>query len=106
MEERKSRVYSAPSDAGVRADAESVTHHRAPFTKLKWRCRRGMRELDVVLERYLEQRYAYAPIAEQQAFEALLDLPDPQLFAYVMRREEPSDSGWVDVIAKLAPFDP
>jgi antitoxin CptB len=71
---------------------------------LRWRCRRGMRELDVVLERYLEQRYAYAPIGEQRAFEALLDLPDPQLFAYLLRREEPTDSGWVDVIAKLAAY--
>lgn len=78
---------------------------RPPLAQLRWRCRRGMRELDVVLERYLEQRYASAPIAEQQAFEALLDLPDPQLLAYVMRREEPTDSGWVDVIAKLAPVD-
>lgn|SRR5512138_426751 len=78
---------------------------RPPLTKLRWRCRRGMRELDVVLERYLEQRYASAPIGEQRAFEALLELPDPQLFAYVMRREEPTDSEWVDVIAKLAPID-
>ena len=65
---------------------------RPPIAKLKWRCRRGMRELDVVLERYLEQRYACAPVAEQQAFESLLDLPDPQLFAYLMRRETPADS--------------
>jgi antitoxin CptB len=79
---------------------------RPPFTQLRWRCRRGMRELDVVLERYLEQRYASAPETEQQAFESLLDLPDPQLFAYLMRRETPVDSGWVDVIAKLAAFEP
>ena len=36
-----------------------------------------MRELDVLLERYLRERYPSAPAAEQQAFEALLDLPDP-----------------------------
>jgi antitoxin CptB len=64
-----------------------------------------MRELDVVLERYLEQRYANAPLAEQQAFESLLDLPDPQLFAYLVRRETPADSEWVDVISKLAASD-
>jgi antitoxin CptB len=79
---------------------------RPPLTQLRWRCRRGMRELDVVLERYLEQRYASAPETEQRAFESLLDLPDPQLFAYLMRRETPVDSGWVDVIAKLAAFEP
>jgi antitoxin CptB len=61
-----------------------------------------MRELDVLLERYLRERYPCAPIAEQQVFEALLDLPDPQLFAFLMRRETPADPEWVHVLAKLA----
>lgn len=61
-----------------------------------------MRELDVLLERYLQQRYPCAPAAEQQAFEALLDLPDPQLLAFLMRREIPADPEWVHVIQLLA----
>ena len=76
-----------------------------PIAKLRWRCRRGMRELDVLLERYLQQRYPSAPVAEQQAFEALLDLPDPQLFAFVMRRETPADPEGVHVIDKLTDAD-
>jgi antitoxin CptB len=84
------------------ADATAGQSQRPPLAKLRWRCRRGMRELDVILERYLDQRYPHAPLAEQQAFETLLDLPDPELFAYLMRRETPpADSGWVDVIDKL-----
>jgi antitoxin CptB len=79
---------------------------RPPLTKLRWQCRRGMRELDVVLERYLQQRYASAPLAEQKAFESLLDLPDPQLFAYLMRRETPAVPEWVDVLSKLSAFEP
>ena len=71
------------------------------MSRLKWRCRRGMRELDVLLQRYLEQRYAYAPQEEQQAFEALLELPDPQLFAYVVKREQPSDPQRANVVARL-----
>ena len=74
------------------------------IARLRWRCRRGMRELDVLLERYLQQRYAVAPAAEQHAFESLLELPDPQLFAYLMRREAPNDPRWVDVLSKLAAF--
>jgi antitoxin CptB len=84
------------------ADETAMQPQRPPLAKLRWRCRRGMRELDVILERYLDQRYAEAPLAEQQAFETLLDLPDPELFAYLMRRETPpADSGWVDVLDKL-----
>lgn len=71
------------------------------LSQLKWRCRRGMRELDVLLQRYLEERYASASLQEQQAFEALLELPDPQLFAYVVNRERPSDPHLVNVIARL-----
>ena len=72
---------------------------------LRWRCRRGMRELDVLLERYLRERYPSAPAAEQQAFEALLDLPDPELLAFVMRRQVPADAHWAHVIAKLTDPD-
>jgi antitoxin CptB len=60
-----------------------------------------MRELDVLLERYLRERYPCAPAAEQQAFEALLDLPDPELLDCVMRRQVPADPHWAHVIAKL-----
>jgi antitoxin CptB len=83
------------------------TANRQPLTAscLRWRCRRGMRELDVLLERYLRERYPCAPVAEQQAFAALLELPDPELFAYVMRRRVPADPHWAHVIAKLTDTD-
>jgi antitoxin CptB len=69
------------------------------LARLKWRCRRGMRELDVLLQRYLEERYPSAPEQEQRAFEALLELPDPDLFSYVVKRAQPSDPHLIDVIA-------
>jgi len=73
--------------------------------RLLWRCRRGLRELDVLLERYLRERYPCAPAAEQHAFEALLDLPDPELLDCVMRRQAPADPHWAHVIAKLTDPD-
>ena len=73
-----------------------------PVGQLRWRCRRGMRELDVLLERYLAERYPSAPRVEQQAFEALLELPDPQLFAYLTRRDQPADPEWMNVVDRLA----
>ncbi len=57
-----------------------------------------MRELDVLLQRYLDRRYASASKEEQQTFEALLELPDPQLFDWIVKRERPSDPQLVDVI--------
>lgn len=71
------------------------------FARLRWRCRRGMRELDVVFQRYLEQRYRQAPAAEQRAFEALVELQDPQLLNYLVGRETPADPELVNVVARL-----
>ena len=83
-------------------DAPETTEDAATRKlRLGWRCRRGMRELDVVLQHYLEARYSDAPAAEQAAFEALLELQDPQLFAYLVRRDSPVELEQVNVIARL-----
>jgi antitoxin CptB len=71
------------------------------MARLRWRCRRGMRELDVLLQRYLDQRYASAAEEEQQAFEALLELPDPQLFDLIIKRERASDPHLVNVVDRI-----
>ncbi len=65
-----------------------------------------MRELDVLLERYLQERYPSAPADEQEAFRAILELPDPLLFAYVTQREAPTETRWIDLIAKLTRIHP
>lgn len=58
-------------------------------SRLKWKCRRGMKELDLLLEGYLAGRYPKAGEAEQGAFKALLELQDPVLFDYVTGRDRP-----------------
>ena len=50
-----------------------------------------MKELDLLLEGYLDRRYASAPAVEQTAFEALLDLQDPELYAYVLGQQTPAN---------------
>ena len=46
-----------------------------------------MRELDILLQRYLERRYEAAPNDEKQAFRDLLTLADPELAAYLLKAE-------------------
>jgi antitoxin CptB len=60
--------------------------------KLRWRCRRGMKELDLLLTRYVDERYRDATPDEQQAFRQLLDANDPLLYAYFLGRESPPDA--------------
>jgi len=50
---------------------------------LLWRCRRGMKELDVLLERYVRSRLSEASSEERQALARLLELPDPILSDYL-----------------------
>lgn len=58
--------------------------------KLRWQCRRGMRELDDLLLAWLNDRYDSADETQKQAFEALLALPDPEIAAYLLKKEIPA----------------
>lgn len=52
--------------------------------RLRWRCRRGMRELDVLLIHFFEASFDTLSVAEKQTFRAILELPDPELQAYLI----------------------
>jgi antitoxin CptB len=51
--------------------------------------RRGLKELDVVLERYRRRRYARAPAAERVALARLLEQEDPVLLRWLMGQDAP-----------------
>jgi antitoxin CptB len=59
--------------------------------QLLWRCRRGMKELDVLLERFVRERFDAASSEEKHAFAQLLALPDPELADYLMGHATPAD---------------
>ncbi|MGH8160952.1 MAG: succinate dehydrogenase assembly factor 2 [Gammaproteobacteria bacterium] len=61
----------------------------APPGRLRWRVRRGQRELDIVLTRWLDDRYAQASPDERNAFAALLDCSDPDILDWVLGRAAP-----------------
>ena len=58
-------------------------------SRLRWQCRRGMRELDDLLLRYLEQHYEGAAAEEKKAFHAFLQLSDPELMGYLLQQQPP-----------------
>jgi antitoxin CptB len=59
--------------------------------KLRWRCRRGIKELDVLLERYMDQRFCAASAREQEAFRRLLETEDTIIYAYCLGQERPPE---------------
>ena len=73
--------------------------HDPDQSKLRWRCRRGTKELDTLTERYLDEYFADADSSEQQAFASLLELQDPELHQ-ILTREVPSPNAQVSAIVK------
>ncbi|MDJ0834547.1 MAG: succinate dehydrogenase assembly factor 2 [Gammaproteobacteria bacterium] len=71
------------------------------IARLRWLCRRGMKELDVLMTHYLEHHYPGATAAEQQAFEALLQMPDPDLYSLILGRSESTDEDITQLIKIL-----
>jgi antitoxin CptB len=59
--------------------------------RLRWRCRRGMRELDQLMLRYLDGRWPVADEAEKRVFLRLLDCEDDALWQWCMGREQAQD---------------
>ena len=62
------------------------------MSRLRWLCRRGMKELDVVLSRYLDERYTDSSDAEQALFRQLLQMQDPDLYDLLLRRTHTDDA--------------
>lgn len=60
--------------------------------RLKWLCRRGMKELDLLMESYLQQDYPQASKARQAAFEKLLSYQDPLILDLLFGRERDADA--------------
>lgn len=67
--------------------------------RLRWRCRRGMRELDRLLERWLEQGWRASPTDEREAFLRLLDSEDDRLWKWFLGHER-SDDPQVDALVQ------
>jgi len=76
------------------------------FRKLRWRCRRGMRELDQLLERWLQREWRQSPTSQREVFLRLLDTEDDTLGRWFLGHEVPADveiAALVDRIRTLPP---
>jgi antitoxin CptB len=74
--------------------------------KLRWRCLRGMRELDQLLLRYLDREWANAPESERAVFLRVLETEDDKLWRWVMGRERPEDDDVHALVRHIADLPP
>ncbi len=77
-----------------------ATIHEEALARIKWQCRRGMLELDMVLLPFVEKCFLDLSKAEQQNFTELLVLPDPILYQWIIGTEEPMPQ-YQELISKL-----
>lgn len=77
---------------------ESLSAQRA---RLAWQCRRGMKELDVLLQSFLRSGFGELSAPQQRAFDTLLRYPDPVLIEYLMGRMIPVDRDIADVVQRI-----
>lgn len=69
--------------------------------RLGWQCRRGMLELDLMLETFVEKRYADLPVKTKLAFHQLLKCQDQFLLDYLMGQDVPTDKDVADVAKQV-----
>jgi antitoxin CptB len=73
----------------------------AELDRLRWRCRRGMLELDLVFGRFLDTRFAQLSAQQRQALAGLLELPDNDLWDMVLGRRAAPDAGSAEILDYL-----
>lgn len=83
------------------ANEENGTAASARRSRLRWRCRRGMLELDLLLLDFLEHGFHLLPEQGQRDFEALLEAPDPDLLDWLMGRSLPEKKELADVVERI-----
>jgi antitoxin CptB len=71
------------------------------LAKLRWACRRGMLELDVLLSNFLEKTYPALSLADQKIFSQLLTQTDPELFAWLMGQSIPEDKNLAHIVEMI-----
>lgn len=71
------------------------------LSRLRWQCRRGMLELDLFLERFMDEAYMQLTDKQKQDFSNLLETPDQMLLDYLMGRVVPYDKDIANVTKQV-----
>lgn len=69
--------------------------------KIKWKCRRGMLELDILLEQFYEKHFQTLTAKEKKSFNRLLDEADPLLYCWLLGYEVPFDPQLQHLVKKI-----
>ena len=71
------------------------------LARMRWKCRRGMLELDLLLRDFLNSGYDCLDEAQRRCFDRLLDYPDAVLLEWFMGRIRPADKDVAQLVEKI-----
>ena len=74
------------------------------LNRMRWAARRGMLELDLVLEPFVNGRYANLSEADRACFVQLMKSEDQDLFGWFLRRAEPEDPELAQIVKQILEF--
>ncbi|HEY7776656.1 MAG TPA: succinate dehydrogenase assembly factor 2 [Kineobactrum sp.] len=74
------------------------------INRMRWASRRGMLELDLVLEPFVEQRYAKLDAVDRERYKQLMTSEDQDLFSWFMSRNKPGDKELATIVEQILRF--
>lgn len=72
--------------------------------RMRWAARRGMLELDLVLEPFVSERFAGLEAADKALFHRLLECEDQELYGWFLQRGEPEDEELAGIVRTILEF--
>ena len=73
----------------------------AEVNRMRWAARRGMLELDLLLEPFVNEHYAALSESDRVTFERLMTCQDQDLYAYLMQRVQPEDTALAHMVEQI-----
>ena len=71
------------------------------LARMRWKCRRGMLELDLLLRDFLDSGYRDLDESGCRCFDRMLDYPDAVLLEWLMGRSEPADKDVAQLVKQI-----
>lgn len=71
------------------------------FKRMQWASRRGMLELDLILEPFVRNHYSDLDSEGRERYRLLMECQDQELFGWFLKREVPEDAALADIVTEV-----
>lgn len=74
------------------------------FERIRWACKRGMLELDLILEPFFRANYESFSSEDFEMFSKLLTFDDPKLYSWVLGNDQPLEEPLYELIQRIIAY--